>query len=1119
MAQSSNESNVRGIPPFWQNHTVDPPIPWEDWSDLFQLAIIAKENIDIENLLNPSERHHPLPPNLENSTDGETDTQRRSRLERNSQEQRRYDEEETASIKTETKKFNGMRIEEADKKLRSVLYLALGNEGKRIFGQKFTKVKVLQISFKEFWEFLAIAFVRKTNVTFERHKLLNRKQRDRESLEQFWGALAEMAKKCDIIAGEEEWIRDIFINNMKNYDIQRKLLTETLPPREALNVALIDEKGILNDLKLANNFKSNGSSVHKPSNHFNVKREPTLNIERSNNCMKCGGLFSKGHLAVCPAKDTTCTSCKFKGHFTRLCRSRRKNVNIVNTQIVDNTDFNPSDIQDVNTDLMDRECCGVINAWSESGQSENDDYSVLIVTTIFDNDGKELKKLLNIGLGKENQVILNIQVDSASPVSFLKKNVLHELKLRDPYLKIYPVDESTRDLYCGFTDNAINITGKVKPPIFSNGWSDNDCQFFLTEGHERNILGNDNLPKVGIEVSQKHFPHFQTNKQCKSKNSISQTNQDREILNITKSFKNLFLRIGKIKNQMKITHFHEPLKPIQLKGRRVPLHLLDAVKTELNRLKAEGHIKKLENCDEDRFISPIVITCKKDKSIKLALDSKFINKQIYKNKYQMPNIHELVDNVAAQITNDSVGEVWFTNLDLKNAYSQLALDKFTSNQCNFSIVGGDITGTYQFLTDFYGLGDMPNEFQRVMDSTLGSIPFTNCYLDDILISSKGSFLDHKNIVLKILSTLDEYNFAVKWSKCKFFQKEIEWLGVKISKSGITPLFDKSKAIKDLPIPKNLKELRSFFGSINQYIKFVPNLASLGSPLRPLLNKKSIFQWNDDHTKAFEKIKEEIVNLTENTHFDVKRKTRVKTDASHNGLGASLEQLHGNDWKTISFASRFLNPHESKYSTNELELLGVVWAVEHYKNYLYGSDFEAITDHKAILSALSPNHGNKTYHSRLTRWVDRLLPFNFSIKHIAGKDMGFTDLISRIPSGKVLPISHYDEEFVVANINKIDKSLNPSEKIRTTYSAIGFNLENSDYALLRNYLIAAVLKLINSSFPICSFNHKRTEFCTSNCIPTDYSNTNTLIISISNSAFLYFLISNCSLINSPVDKKL
>ena len=176
------------------------------------------------------------------------------------------------------------------------MYLALGNEGKRIFGQNFTKVKILQISFKEIWDFLAIAFVRKTNVTFERHKLLTRKQRDRESLEKFWGALAEMTKKCDIAAEEEEWmIRDTFINNMKNYDIQRKLLTETLPPREAPNVAFIDEKGILNHLKFTNNFKSNGSSVHKPHSHFTVKREPTLNIEKSNTCMKCGGIFSKRH--------------------------------------------------------------------------------------------------------------------------------------------------------------------------------------------------------------------------------------------------------------------------------------------------------------------------------------------------------------------------------------------------------------------------------------------------------------------------------------------------------------------------------------------------------------------------------------------------------------------------------------------------------------------------------------------------------------------------------------------------------------------------------------------------------------------------------------------------------
>ena len=230
------------------------------------------------------------------------------------------------------------------------------------------------------------------------------------------------------------------------------------------------------------------------------------------------------------------------------------------------------------------------------------------MTTIFDNEGKELKKLLNIGLGNENQVILNIQVDSASPVSFLKQNVLHELKLRDPYLKKYPVDQATKELYCGFTDNSINIIGKLIVSIFSNGWSHRECHFFLTEGHERNILRNANLPKLGIEVSQNHFPHFINKKTCKSINLFSSSNKEKKIDMISKTFEQLFLRVGNNKNQTKIIHFHET---IRLKGRRVPLHLLVSVKTELNQLKSEEHIKKLENCDKNRFISPIVITCKR----------------------------------------------------------------------------------------------------------------------------------------------------------------------------------------------------------------------------------------------------------------------------------------------------------------------------------------------------------------------------------------------------------------------------------------------------------------------------------------------------------------------------
>ena len=89
------------------------------------------------------------------------------------------------------------------------------------------------------------------------------------------------------------------------------------------------------------------------------------------------------------------------------------------------------------------------------------------------------------------------------------------------------------------------------------------------------------------------------------------------------------------------------------------------------------------------------------------------------------------------------------------------------------------------------------------------------------------------------------------------------------------------------------------------------MSSLSSPLRPLLVTKSVYQWNDEHTKAFDELKQQIVNITENNHFDMKRMSRLKIDASHSGLRATLEQWDGENWVTIAFAFRFLNNHESK----------------------------------------------------------------------------------------------------------------------------------------------------------------------------------------------------------------
>ena len=127
------------------------------------------------------------------------------------------------------------------------------------------------------------------------------------------------------------------------------------------------------------------------------------------------------------------------------------------------------------------------------------------------------------------------------------------------------------------------------------------------------------------------------------------------------------------------------------------------------------------------------------------------------------------------------------------------------------------------------------------------------------------------------------------------------------------------------------------------------------------------------------------------------------------------------WVPIAFTSRFLNAAEQNYSTNELELLAVVWSCEFFRNYLLGNQFQILTDKKAIVTALTENHGNETYQPRLTRWADRMLPFEYTISHIAGAKIGKADYLSSSPNFEAQPKSKYDEQFVVKTIENFDEA--------------------------------------------------------------------------------------------------
>ena len=151
--------------------------------------------------------------------------------------------------------------------------------------------------------------------------------------------------------------------------------------------------------------------------------------------------------------------------------------------------------------------------------------------------------------------------------------------------------------------------------------------------------------------------------------------------------------------------------------------------------------------------------------------------------------------------------------------------------------------------------------------------------------------------------------------------------------------------------------------------------------------------------------------------------RIMCNASHNGLGAVLEQPITEGWRPISFASRYLNDAEKRFSTNELEMLAVVCGAEYFRKYVLRRKFQVVTDHEALVSLLKSNSKkNKTMFSRLTRWLDRLIPLDFDVEHMPLAKTGLADYLSRHPNSEAKPVSTYDSMFTVAKIKSIQSAL-------------------------------------------------------------------------------------------------
>lgn len=305
-------------------------------------------------------------------------------------------------------------------------------------------------------------------------------------------------------------------------------------------------------------------------------------------------------------------------------------------------------------------------------------------------------------------------------------------------------------------------------------------------------------------------------------------------------------------------------------------------------------------------------------------------------------------------------------------------------------------GLFRYTKIPEGVSPAPADVQKKMDECLRGIKGTIAYIDNIYVTGKTDE-EHLENLNKVCERLQECGLRLNKDKCKFMQKKLEVLGFVINKDGLHKAKSKINAMINAPIPKNNKELSSFLGLINFYARFLDKRSEKMKPLYDLLHSEK-FEWNENCSRAFEWVKEELISPRVLVNFDPKQEVILACDASDYGLSAILSHKYKDGTeKPIAYASRKIAKSELNRKILDKEAMAIVFGVKRFYQFVFGRKFILRTDNKALELILGPRKGIPlTADNRFQRWAYYLSGFRYELEHVKSEANANCDALSRLP---------------------------------------------------------------------------------------------------------------------------
>lgn len=422
--------------------------------------------------------------------------------------------------------------------------------------------------------------------------------------------------------------------------------------------------------------------------------------------------------------------------------------------------------------------------------------------------------------------------------------------------------------------------------------------------------------------------------------------------------------------------------PVFIKNYRIPHAHKPIVDKEVEKLLKNDLIEP----SFSEYNSPVLLVPKKslpgssEKRWRLVIDYRQINKKLVADKFPLPRIDEILDQLGRA--------KYFSCLDLVSGFHQIELEDNSRDITSFTTD----KGIFRFKRLPYGLKVAPNSFQRMMTLAFSGLSPSQAflYMDDLVVIACSENQMIKNLT-DVFQLCRKYNLKLHPDKCTFFSQEVTYLGHKCTNKGILPDTSKFELVQKYPTPTDGESARRFVAFCNYYRRFIPNFSEYAYHLNCLTRKKAKFIWSDKCEQAFQYLKNSLIKSPILQYPDFEKQFCITTDASNISCGAILSQEYNGIQLPVNFASRTFTKGEQNKSVIERELAAIHWAIQYFKPYIFGNKFLIKTDHRPLTYLFSM----KNPSSKLCRMRLDLEEYDFEIEYIKGSQNCGADALSRI----------------------------------------------------------------------------------------------------------------------------